>query len=360
MRKIVLGFLLFAFCVKSYGQNDDGFVYMHARDLQLVGKAMQEGGLFHRVDTAKFRDMPIAVKRLFTNSSGLAISFVTNSTEIKAKWTVPSKKQYPNMTPIMQKGLDLYIRKEGTWQHAGVGIPKGVNSACVLVESMNREEKECLLYLPLYDEITNLQIGVRRDAYLKKQANPFKGKIVVYGSSITQGASASRPGLAYPSILSRSSGWQFINFGLSGRGKMELSVANMLAQIEDVDAFVLDCIPNPSPKEIEERTVDFVQTIRARHKDVPIIIIQSLIREKGNFNQKVRTKGIQQKEAIDKQVKLLYKMGVKNLYYIREDDFLGTDHEGTIDGVHPTDQGFGILLKKIKPVLAEILDMDFH
>lgn len=61
--------------------------------------------------------------------------------------------------------------------------------------------------------------------------NPFKGKIIVYGSSITQGASASRPGLAYPSQLSRSSGYQFINMGLSGNGKMELPVAKMLSQI---------------------------------------------------------------------------------------------------------------------------------
>ena len=92
------------------------------------------------------------------------------------------------MTPIMQKGLDLYIRKDGIWQYAGVGIPQGIDSSSILAENMDESEKECLIYLPLYDEITHLEIGVSKKSYLKKMDNPFKGKIIVYGSSITQGA----------------------------------------------------------------------------------------------------------------------------------------------------------------------------
>lgn len=331
------------------------FIYTPATHLTLVGKAADEGAHFHRVDTAKYNTMPAEVKKLFTNSSGLAISFVTNSTVIKARWTVPNRRQGGNMTPIMQKGLDLYIKRDGQWVYAGVGSPNGVTSNRTLVENMDSEEKECLLYLPLYDEITDLEIGVDRNAYLRKGVNPFKGKYVVYGSSITQGASASRPGLAYPAQLSRSTGLNFINMGLSGNGKMEPEVGRMLVSIKNVDAFILDCVPNPSPDEIRERTVPFVKQLRKSHPKVPIIIIQSVVREKGNFNLKVRERVHQQNIAIAEQVKILQNMGIKNLHFIKEDSFLGTDHEGSIDGDHPTDVGFERLLQKLKPALMEIL-----
>jgi lysophospholipase L1-like esterase len=223
---------------------------------------------------------------------------------------------------------------------------------------MGTEEKECLLYLPLYDELKSLEIGVSSDAHIRKGENPFKEKIVVYGSSILQGASASRPGMAYPARLSRSSGYNFINLGLSGNGKMEKEVAEMLADI-DADAFILDCIPNPSPKEITDRTVDFVMTLRQKHPDTPIIVIQTLIRETGNFNQKARENVKRQNEAIAEQVEVLRKKNVKNLYFIKEDQFLGTDHEGTVDGTHPNDLGFDRMLKKYKPAISKILKIKF-
>ena len=336
----------------------DNITYVPAQELLLVGKATTEGEYFHRVDTAKYCTMPPTVKKLFTNSAGLAISFTTNSPVIKAKWMVPDNYQLPNLTRVAQKGLDLYIKRDGKWQFAGVGIPGGVTTEKVLVDNMGTEEKECLLYLPLYDELKSLEIGVSSDAHIRKGENPFKEKIVVYGSSILQGASASRPGMAYPARLSRSSGYNFINLGLSGNGKMEKEVAEMLADI-DADAFILDCIPNPSPKEITDRTVDFVMTLRQKHPDTPIIVIQTLIRETGNFNQKARENVKRQNEAIAEQVEVLRKKNVKNLYFIKEDQFLGTDHEGTVDGTHPNDLGFDRMLKKYKPAISKILKIKF-
>lgn len=353
---ICLGLLMLPLAMS--GQQKNNFTYTSAQELLLVGKATSEGEYFHRVDTAKYHSMPPKVKKLFTNSAGLAISFTTNSPLIKAKWTVPDNPQLPNLTRIAQKGLDLYIKRDGKWQFAGVGMPGGVTTERVLVDNMGTEEKECLLYLPLYDELKSLEIGVLAGSYIRKGENPFKKKIVVYGSSILQGASASRPGMAYPARLARSSGHNFINLGLSGNGKMEKEVAAMMADI-DADAFILDCIPNPSPKEIEERTVDFVLTLRQKHPDTPIIIIQTLIRETGNFNRKAREQVKQQNEAIAGQVEVLRKKNVKNLYFIKENCFLGTDHEGTIDGTHPNDLGFDRILKKYKPAIGKILKIKF-
>ena len=147
--------------------------------------------------------------------------------------------------------------------------------------------------------------------YVKEKIRSKK-KIVVYGSSILQGASASRPGMAYPARLSRSSGYNFINLGLSGNGKMEKEVAEMLADI-DADAFILDCIPNPSPKEITDRTVDFVMTLRQKHPDTPIIFIEDPIFTHTFYDERI-AKEVQRKNDTLKEIfNRLKKKNEKNI-----------------------------------------------
>ena len=270
---ICLGLIMFP--LTTFGQQKNNFTYVPAQELLLVGKATTEGEYFHRVDTAKYCTMPPAVKKLFTNSAGLAISFTTNSPVIKAKWTVPDNYQLPNLTRIAQKGLDLYIKRDGKWQFAGVGMPGGVTTERVIVDNMGTEEKECLLYLPLYDELKSLEIGVSSDAHIYKGENPFKKKIVVYGSSILQGVSASRPGMAYPARLSRSSGYNFINLGLSGNGKMEKEVAGMLA---DIDADESHCFRGSGAVELPAAGLGclnydlYVKLLAKFHPNIPLII----------------------------------------------------------------------------------------
>lgn len=328
--------------------------YTDARTLTLTGKANNDTCFYYRIDTLKYNNMPASVKRLLTNTSGMAIAFRTNSNIIGARWKIPAVKNHINMTPIVHSGLDLYIKLNGKWTYAGSGGPKELSNEAVLVKEMESGEKECLLYLPLYNGIEQLEIGVTKGSTLMPLQNPFIGKVVVYGSSITQGASASRPGLAYPSQLSRSSGIHFINLGVSGSGKMEPEVADMVADIE-ADAYVLDCAANPGAKEITERTFNFVQKIRTRHPHAPIIMIQSVIREGGTFNIKIRETVAAQNNAFKEEYQKLINAGIKNLYLIESVNFLGTDHEGTIDGTHPTDVGFNRFLDAITPKLLSIL-----
>ncbi len=330
-------------------------VYTDGFDLNLIGQAFPLTKSYHRIDTASYPAFPAVIKRLLTHSAGLVISFTTNSPRITAKWCVADSKPGNNMTPIMNKGLDLYIKRDGIWEYAGVGRPDGKCNEYVLVENMNKNEKECLLYLPLYDKVESLSIGIDNGCQIKAGKNPYaKKRVALYGSSITQGASASRPGMAYPARLSRDMGINFINLGLSGNGKMEKVVADMVATIQ-ADAFVLDCFANPSPREITERTAYMVKAIRAAHPVAPIILVQTGPRESGNFdsviNQVVRLKNENTRIEFEK----LKKEGVQNLYLIRGDGLLGYDHEGTTDGVHPNDLGFDRMLQVIKPEMAKIL-----
>lgn len=360
MQRIVL--LLISMGLYSFLQAQSpkvpSLVFTDAASLELIGQAFPLKS-YHRIDTTSYPDFPAAVKQLLTNSAGLVISFKTRSPRIAAKWCVTNRRQSNNITPIVNKGLDLYIKREGKWVFAGVGRPSNVCSEYIMVENMDNSEKECLLYLPLYDEVKSLQIGVDSGYQVVRGINPFKKKVVIYGSSITQGASASRPGMAYPARLSREMGVNFINLGLSGNGKMEKEVADMLATI-DADAFVLDCFANPSPEQIAQRTGYLVKAIRAKHPNAPIIIIQSVIRESGNFNQVVRERVRQQNENAYQEYQQLIKKGVKNLYLIKGDNLLGKDHEGTTDGVHPNDIGFDRMLQVIQPELTRILKPLLH
>src|SRR5690606_14051446 len=114
------------------------------------------------------------VKRLLTHSAGLAISFETNSSQLTAKWCTTSRKPGANMTAIAYEGMDLYIKRAGKWQYAGVARPSTNEcNTTTVVKNMAPGNKECLLYLPLYDETLSLQIGVDSGATITAKPNPF-------------------------------------------------------------------------------------------------------------------------------------------------------------------------------------------
>ncbi|MET0573044.1 MAG: SGNH/GDSL hydrolase family protein [Pedobacter agri] len=338
----------------SYSQDANPARFVKAADLTIIGKMIQTGNIYQRLDTIDYPRLPAAVKRLLTMSAGIAVSFKTDSKFLKAKWCNSKSKVGSNMTAIAQKGLDLYVKLNGKWQFCGVGKPLEQCTETSLVNNLMEGQKEFLLYLPLYDEINDLEIGISSHSTITAGTLPFKSRILIYGSSILHGASASRSGLAYPAILSRQTGLNFINMGLSGSAKMEKEVADLIAKI-DADAYILDCVPNSSPEQIKSRTDYLVQTIRNSHPKAPIIIMQSLIRESGYVDAVIGDRVRLQNEEIKSQFLNLHKKGVKDLYFISAENFLGNDHEGTVDGTHPNDLGFYRFTEDIRPKLLKIL-----
>lgn len=324
-------------------------------ELPVYGKLFDTPSKYHRVDTLKYNDLPDRVKHLFTNSAGLFVAFLSNSASIHAKWCVTDAKASSNLTSIAQKGLDVYIKNsDGEWQYAG---SKGTAKICdegVLVDNLGQTSKEFLVYLPLYDETKSLEIGIEEEANFLALPNPFQRNIAVYGSSIVQGASAGRPGMAYTAILSRRTGLNFINLGVSGSAKMEQEVAHMLAAGKP-DVFILDCVPNSSPEIVSERTHYFVQHLRANHPNTPIIMIPSVVRELSYFNQVWNKRNADQNAQFKKEYETLLAKGIKHLYYLDSNTLLGTDHEGTTDGTHPNDLGFMRMADQIQPFVIKVM-----
>ena len=338
--------------------NADSLRYITAYTLTLVGKAMPGGSHWHRIDTAQYSALPPKVKNLFRTPAGLAVCFTTDSKTIAARWELKKKKYNNNFSPIAQKGLDLYrLNESGAWQWTGVARPSMSNlkeNKAVVAQNMPGKATTYLLYLPLYTELVSLEIGIDSAATIQAAPDPFRHKVVIYGSSILHGVGCSRPGIAFASQMSRRTGINFINLGLSGRGKMEGSVADMLAEI-DADAFVLDCMPNPTGDEINERAEYMVRTIRKAHPKAPIIMIESYRWENNYTDSVARAAGDDRARAFVSQAERLIQAGIPYLYLIRDHNAIGNDHEGSADGIHPNDLGFARIIAAYEPELLRIL-----
>ncbi len=337
----------------------DSLKYIDAKTLVTIGKAKVTKQWSQRIDSNETVTMPKVVQGLAKNSAGIAIIFETNSPVIAAKWTLAEDKYIANMTPIAHSGLDLYCLKDGKWQFVSPGRPEkgALDQSQIIIRRMDTTMKQFLLYLPLYNSVTNLSIGVNIKSVIKapqKVAVDKAKRIVIYGSSIVQGASASRPGMAYPAMLQRKLGMDIINLGFSGNAKMEMEVAKYLVSIA-ADCYVLDCIPNQTPKQVSERALPFIKYLRDKRPNTPIILVETVIREHGYFDQQVGSNVRKQNENINKAYLQLLKENYKQIYYIPAMAFMGNDHEGTADGTHLTDLGFSRIAEAVFKELQKVL-----
>lgn len=356
MRRIILSLAALLIAGHAFAQKT---VYHDAADLTVIGKAIPTTKAFTRIDTSAYRFNDKVIDEYACHSTGLAVLFATDSPFIKAKWQTSPANASENMTAIAQKGLDLYIRQDGEWVFAGVGRPNmaegpeyAVHSGTI-VKEMAPGRKECLLYLPLYDRLDSLFIGVEEGSYVEPVENPFRYRIVVKGSSVTHGLAASRPGMSYAARFGRNNGLYCFNLGFSGKSKLQKEYAEYLADVE-ADAFIFDAFSNPSAELIHENFDQFVDIIRAAHPDKPLIFMQTERRESRNFDTWREDFEAKKQAAAEEEIRERMKTD-KHIYFLTSEDFLGHDHIATSDGSHPTDLGFTRMLDSIEPKILKIL-----
>ena len=208
------------------------------------------------------------------DSAGMCVRFVTDATTLRARWSLINSWLYlPNETAIANSGLDLYVKMPTGWRWLAVGQPTAQTNDVTLVENLIPGKREYLLYLPLYNGVTSVEIGIPTNAVIEKAPAWGPGvrkPIGFYGTSILQGLSASRPGMVHSAILQRQFNWPVINLGFSGNGKMESEVSTLLAEL-DPSVYVIDCLPNMVADEIKARAEPFVKILRAAHPETPIV-----------------------------------------------------------------------------------------
>lgn len=352
--RIFLTVAAMLFCVTAFAQRTS-LKYVDATTLTIINKAEQTPVVWHRVDTALYKFNP-TVYRYYRYSTGMAVVFRSDSRRIAARWTTTDRNYGANMTAISQKGMDLYVREPDGWLYAGFARPSMSNLAshsAVIVDNMEQATREYLLYLPLFDEVLSLEIGVDEGAFVEPADNPFRHRVVVMGSSITHGTGSSRPGIAYPAQMERHTGVQFINLGTSGQSKMQPEMGEVIADTH-ADAFVFDVFSNPSAREIHERFVPFVQTIRKAHPTTPLIFLQTLVRETGNYDTVLCKVEADKRQAAVEELKVAMKSD-RNIYFIDPGLTLGTSHDASGDGVHPSDLGYSLTVDNIQPKIMKIL-----
>ncbi|WP_201750088.1 SGNH/GDSL hydrolase family protein [Tautonia marina] len=300
---------------------------------------------------------------LSRHSAGLCVRFVTDAPTIRAHWTLISDRlDMPHMPATGVSGLDLYARVDDQWYWVGVGFPNAVTNTVTLASGLPPEAREYLLYLPLYNGVESVEIGLPEGTSLAKAPARPEGQeqpIVVYGTSITQGGCASRPGMVHTAILGRRFNRPVINLGFSGNGRMEAELAELLAEI-DPAVYVIDCLPNMNAEEVEARVEPFVRILRAARPETPIVLAEDRTYTNARLIAAQRERNQTSRAALRAAFDRLVASGVKGLTYLPGDPQLGDDGEATVDGSHPTDLGFLRMANAFEPALRPLLTAPEH
>ena len=355
MKKILT--LLVTACL---GLNLSAQVFTDASAFPVYGKASD-------ATKTRYQRLPAALEGvsrdpvwyLGTQSAGLYIRFRSNSTAVHARWTSTYGNWMPNMNPTGVRGLDLYILVDGAWKHAGVGRPsQEKTSTDCLVRNMTPEWREYMLYLSLYDGVDSLEIGIDEGASLAQPVAAAPGTerpVVMYGTSILQGCSASRPGMAHTNMISRALDREVYNLGFSGNALLDLEIARLMASVPDPAVYVLDYAPNAYAPMIKEHGEEFFRILRDAHPDVPVIFIEDVIFPHtlcdSAIRKEVEDKNFEQKALFDR----LKKQGEKQIYFIPAAKMTMPDGESTADTIHLTDLGMQRYVDLVLPVIRKAL-----
>ncbi len=297
-----------------------------------------------------------AVWNLSRDSAGMMVRFKTDSAIIWADYTLFRERlNGVNMTPIGASGLDLYARDDtGHWRWVGVARPEKKEVRVELINSLAPGLREYAIYLPLYNGVEKLSIGVDPAAQFAPLAPRTDKPVVFYGTSITHGASASRPGMVHTAILGRRFDRSVINLGFSGNGRMDAAVGDLLNKI-DAAIYVIDCLPNMDAAGVREKCIPLVKQLRAAHPITPIVLVEDRRFPNSWIQPKKNQFHNDNHAALRECFEKLKLAGVTGLYYIPGDDFLGSDTEGSTDGSHPNDLGFLRQADVMEPILRAAL-----
>lgn len=312
--------------------------------INALSEPIKTYGIFHdgekykRMDSAVAKSVSDGVSILHTNTSGGRITFETNSPYI----AISAKGEFLRMSHMPftgSAGFDLYIFDEDEFHFYRPFVPpvEHFDEYSSIVEFSDAKKRKILIHFPLYSNVFELNLGFDGDSFIGEY-HPYaeKAPVVYYGSSITQGGCASRPGNNYPAIVSAKTMTDFVCFGFSGNAHGEDEMADYIAGL-DMSAFVLDYDHNDlnNPERMKKTHHALYEKVRKAHPNIPIIIMTApysyLIKDeaKGNY-------------AVIKETYLKAKEKGENVYFIDGAKMFGEEYKtfGTVDGYHPNDFGF--------------------
>lgn len=355
--------LLFFVCLHAVAVEQSNFAYTKVEGKQLSGRlaTMQNVNNFGRLPASLKSQVREAVWNLGEYSAGLYIDFKTSSDTIVVKYKVKSVLNMPHMPTTGVSGVDLYFHNDTkrSWEWA-FGKYQFKDTIQYTFSNIGHNTNGTYrLYLPLYNIVDFLEIGVTATSKIDIVTGNSK-PIVIYGTSIAQGACTSRPGMAWTNILGRDFSNEVINLGFSGNGRLEQPILDQIAA-QEAAVYVLDCLPNlaltaeRSAAQLDSLIVNAVQYIRSKRPNTPIVLTEhSSAFTPGFLNiHTMEEYGSSTKVGQD-SFKKLKKLGVKNIYWL-DRSAIGLDVNSTVDYAHPNDIGMMKIAKAYENILKKII-----
>ncbi len=310
---------------------------------------------FDRLPAAAQSTVTSNVWNLSRDSAGMMVRFKTDATAVYVHYKVlKDKLGMPHMPATGVSGVDLYARDDdGKWKWVQVTKPATQEVKAEIIKGLKEGYREYAAYLPLYNGVEFLSIGVAKGSKFEGLA-PRQKPIVFYGTSITHGASASRPGMVHTAILGRRLDIPVVNLGFSGNGKMDKAVGEFLVQV-DAAAYIIDCLPNMQPAEVTEKCIPLVKQIRSAKPTTPIVLVEDRRFSNDWITPAKHQFHTDNHAALKATYETLQKEGVAKLFYIIGDKLYGDDSEGATDASHANDLGFMRQADIFDPVLRKAI-----
>jgi len=337
----------------------DDLLWHDVREWGVEGRAFSDTENYF--DRLPARAKSIVRKPLWDNSrhtAGMSVRFESATDSIYVRYELLNESlAMPHMPATGVSGLDLYALIDNHWHYAQTLKPAKQSILARLVGGLDPTLRAYQINFPLYNGVKSFQIAVPKGAKFKPIPPRNQKPILFYGTSVTQGGCASRPGMAFLSILGRRLDRPTLNFGFSGQGRMETDVAQFLAEL-DPAINVLDCMANMGPSIVPDasaRIEAVVRLLRKSHPDTPILILEA--RPQADEILIPRGRAIRTKQCQDFRAAYenLLNAGLTNLHYRQGDDLIGTDGEATVDASHPTDLGMMRYADALEPDLRKLL-----
>ncbi|MFD2333632.1 SGNH/GDSL hydrolase family protein [Cohnella sp. GCM10020058] len=328
----------------------------------------QIAGFAWRTKERKYRRLPTVapgaireiLDELANHTSGGQIRFRTNATKlaIQVKLFAPNTAEHIPATAV--NGFDCYLGAPGEQRYFGTTrFPYDADHyEYVFFEGLEAAQRCVTLNFPLFQGVHEVRIGVNPSADISAfPAYASDRKVVLYGTSITQGGCASRPGMSYTNLLSRRFDREFINLGFSGNGQGDPEIARFMTEIDDPGCIVLDYdANNPNIDNLIRTMPEFIRILRSRHANVPILVLSRIPYGYEHTQTSSCLDRIARRDYQKEWVEALRRQGDRFVHFYDGAHLLGECwNECTVDGVHPTDLGFMRIADALTPVLAPIL-----
>ena len=220
--------------------------------------------------------------------------------------------------------------------------------------------REMMIHFPTYSDVSELYIGLAAGSTVG-HGTPYKHKtpVVYYGSSITQGACASRPGNSYEAIISNELDCDHTNLGFSGSARGEDAIVDYICSL-DMSVFVLDYDHNaPSAEPLEGTYEPFYNKFRASHPDTPVIFVTrpTFMNDVGVSDDACTMDRIRCREGVFRTYMNALAAGDRNVDFIDGASLFNGPYADlcTVDSIHPNDAGFLRMAEKIGQSVAKFL-----